>query len=151
MRESLSGGPVPSGPTPFWGTRVLCAIARKGIPMSSRTKAVEQKLFPDHYEQTRIDGKEHPAEWSQRLPDHRFKVAVEAVRGMRQSVRTQAVYGLRGQHEDLYQSTRKDCFFNAASSTAFFAAARCLQANGQRPVARRLSANQPGHLITSCT
>jgi hypothetical protein len=99
--------------------------------------------FPDHYEQTRIDGKEHPADIViGNLPVIiRFKRRLSKLsEELRQSVRDPKPFMAYVDTRGLYQSTRENLFFNAGFEHGLLAARQdCLaERMANNPVARRL-------------
>jgi hypothetical protein len=99
--------------------------------------------FPDHYEQTRIDGKEHPADVViNNLPVIiRFKRRLSKLsEELRQSVRDPKPFVAYVDARGLYQSTRENLFFNAGFEHGLLAERQdCLaERMANDPVARRL-------------
>jgi hypothetical protein len=99
--------------------------------------------FPDHYEQTRIDGKEHPADVViSNLPVIvRFKRRLlKLSEELRQSVRDPKPFMAYVDTRGLYQSTRENLFFNTGFEHGLLAARQdCLaERMANDPVARRL-------------
>jgi post-segregation antitoxin (ccd killing protein) len=99
--------------------------------------------FADHYEQTRIDGKEHPADVViNNLPGIiRFKRRLSKLsEELRQSVRDPKPFMAYVDTRGLYQSTRENLFFNAGFEHGLLAARQdCLaERMANNPVARRL-------------
>jgi len=116
--------------TPFLGDTCasMAPIREKGIPMSStRSCRGTGSPFPGHYEQTRIDGKEHPADVViNNLPVIiRFKRRLSKLsEELRQSVRDPKPFMAYADTRGLYQSTRENLFSMPASSTACWLPAR---------------------------
>ena len=82
--------------------------------MSSSKPGRGISSFPDHYEQTRIDGKEHPADVViNNLPVIvRFKRRLSKLsEELRQSVRDPKPFVAYVDTRGLYQSTRENLFF----------------------------------------
>jgi hypothetical protein len=99
--------------------------------------------FPDHYEQTRIDGKEHRADVViNNLPVIiRFKRRLSKLsEELRQSVRDPKPFVAYVDARGLYQSTRENLFFNAGFEHGLLAERQdCLaERMANDPVARRL-------------
>jgi hypothetical protein len=112
--------------------------------MSSRTTSRgTSSPFPDHYEQTRIDGKEHPADVViNNLPVIvRFKRRLSKLsEELRQSVQDPKPFMAYADTRGLYQSTRENLFFDAGFEHGLLAARQdCLaERMANNPVARRL-------------
>jgi hypothetical protein len=101
--------------------------------------------FPDHYEQTRIDGKEHPADVViNDLPVIiRFKRRLSKLsEKLRQSVRDPKPFMAYVDTRGLYQSTRENLFFNAGFEHGLLAARQDCAAERilNHPAARQLLA-----------
>lgn len=92
---------------------------------STRSSRGTSSPFPDHYEQTRIDGKEHPADVViNDLPVIiRFKRRLSKLsEELRQSVRDPKLFMAYVDARGLYQSTRENLFFNAGFEHGLLAA-----------------------------
>ena len=110
---------------------------------STRSSRGTSSPFPDRYEQTRIDGKEHPADIViNNLPAIiRFKRRLSKLsEELRQSVRDPKAFIAYADTRGLYQSTRENLFFNAGFEHGLLAARQdCLaERMANNPVARRL-------------
>lgn len=113
MALSFMGHPVGWG---FGACRD--GLAReKGIPMSG-SKAVHRRPFPEHYERTRIEGKEHPADIAiDRMGEVvRFQARLSTLsRELRRHVRDDRAFrsyvDARGQYETLRESLFYDAGF----------------------------------------
>ena len=110
---------------------------------SSKPSRGTTSPFPDHYEQTRIDGKEHPANIViNSLPAIvRFKRRLSKLsEELRQSVRDPKPFVAYVDTRGLYQSTRENLFFNAGFEHGLLAERQdCLaERMANDPVARRL-------------
>jgi len=110
---------------------------------STRSSRGTSSPFPDHYEQTRIDGKEHPADVViNDLPVIiRFKRRLSKLsEELRQSVRDPKAFIAYADTRGLYQSTRENLFFDAGFEHGLLAARQdCLaERMANDPVARRL-------------
>jgi hypothetical protein len=110
---------------------------------SSKSGRGTSSPFPDHYEQTRIDGEEHPADVViNDLPVIiRFKRRLSKLsEELRQSVRDPKPFMSYVDTRGLYQSTRENLFFNAGFEQGLLAARQdCLaERMANDPVARRL-------------
>jgi hypothetical protein len=115
------------------------AIPReKGIPMSTRH-------FPDHYERTRIEGKEHPADF---VIDHlpvivRFQSRLSRLSvNLRKSVQNRKPFIEYVDARGMYQSMRENLFYNAGFEHGLLAARQdnLVERMASDPVARRLLA-----------
>jgi hypothetical protein len=144
--KPFAGGPVPSLATPFLGDTCASMVPiprERESPCLQEQQAVEQVAFPDHYEQTRIDGKEHPADVViNDLPVIiRFKRRLSKLsEELRQSVRDPKPFMAYVDTRGLYQSTRENLFFDAGFEHGLLAARQdCLaERMANNPVARRL-------------
>ena len=110
----------------------------KGIAMSASP-------FPDHYERTRIDGKEHPADVAignlpkiKRLERRLSKLS----ESLRQSVTNPKAFIAYVDARGVYQSVRENLFFNAGFEHGLLAARQdnLVERMASDPVARRLLA-----------
>ena len=101
--------------------------------------------FPDHYERTRIDGKEHPADVViSNLPKikkytRRLSKLSEA---LRQSAKNPKAFIAYVDARGVYQSTRENLFYNAGFEHGLLAARQdnLAEQMASDPVARRLLA-----------
>jgi hypothetical protein len=110
---------------------------------SSKPRRGTSCAFPDHYEETRIDGKEHPADIViNNLPVIiRFKRRLSKLsEELRQSVRDPKPFMAYVDTRGLYQSTRENLFFDAGFEHGLLAERQdCLaERMANDPVARRL-------------
>jgi hypothetical protein len=115
------------------------AIPReKGIPMASRP-------FPDHYERTRIEGKEHPADVAiDRLPVIiRFQARLSRLsENLRKSVQNRKPFIEYVDARGVYQSLRENLFYSTGYEHGLLAARQdnLVERMASDPVARRLLA-----------
>jgi hypothetical protein len=112
---------------------------------STRSCRGTGSAFPDHYEQTRIDGKEHPADVViNNLPVIiRFKRRLSKLsEELRQSVRDPKPFMDYVDARGLYQSTRENLFFDAGFEHGLLAARQDCAAERilNHPAAHRLLA-----------
>ena len=110
---------------------------------STRSGRGTSSPFPDHYEQTRIDGKEHPADVViNDLPVIiRFKRRLSKLsEELRQSVRDPKPFIAYADARGFYQSTRENLFFDAGFEHGLLAARQDCAAERilNHPAARRL-------------
>jgi post-segregation antitoxin (ccd killing protein) len=114
--------------------------------MSSRTTSRGNvSPFPEHYEQTHVDGKEHPADVViNNLPAIvRFKRRLSKLsEKLRQSVRDPKAFVAYADTRGLYQSTRENLFFDAGFEHGLLAARQDCAAERilNHPAAHRLLA-----------
>jgi hypothetical protein len=112
---------------------------------STRSSRGTSSPFPDHYEQTHVDGKEHPADVViNSLPVIiRFKRRLSKLsENLRQSVRDPKPFMAYVDTRALYQSTRENLFFDAGFEHGLLAARQDCVAERilNHPAAHRLLA-----------
>jgi hypothetical protein len=99
--------------------------------------------FPDHYERTRIDGKEHPADVVignlSKIKKLRRRLS-KLSEALRQSVRDPKAFIAYVDARGVYQSMRENLFFNAGFEHGLLAARQdnMVERMASDPVARRL-------------
>jgi hypothetical protein len=101
--------------------------------------------FPDHYERTRIEGKEHPADVAiDRLPVIvRFQARLSRLsENLRKSVQNRKPFIEYVDARGVYQSLRENLFYSAGYEHGLLAARQgnLFQRRASDPVARRLLA-----------
>jgi hypothetical protein len=101
--------------------------------------------FPDHYERTRIDGKEHSADIVignlPKIKKHTRRLSKRS-EALRQSVRKPKAFIAYVDARGVYQSMRENLFFNAGFEHGLLAARQdnLVERMASDPVARRLLA-----------
>lgn len=101
--------------------------------------------FPDHYERTRIDGKEHPADVViGNLPKIKkyIRLLSKLSESLRQSVKDPKAFIAYVDARGVYQSMRENLFYNAGFEHGLVAARQdnLVERMASDPVARRLLA-----------